>query len=599
MSRRLRGAGISPGLAIGRAVVMTQAPRPGMNDDSAGRGAAAECSSAPGDVAHEIERFERGVRRASAQLEEVRIDAERRLGSNEAAIFAAQLLMAQDPSLAESVVERIRSGLVTAECACIEASEEHAAMLAAIGDPYLAARASDIREVGNCIVRCMRGDSRAGADEAGADTCEMPTGSIIIAEDLPAADAALLNPAQVRGVVLRHGSGATSHTAILLRAMGIPAVASVAAAAEAGYDAGTDQLRDGDAVVVDGDAGEVFMCLDEQELAAFARRAAALDEERLRLAELRDVPAITLDSRRVEVFANIGNPDDIRLALDSGAEGVGLFRTEFLFIDRPMMPDENEQFEAYRSVLAAMAPRPVIIRTLDVGGDKHISYLNTANEDNPFLGLRAIRLCLRETDVFKTQLRAMLRASIHGNLRIMFPMVATRAELLMARAALCDVAQQLAADGITVSPHIPVGIMVETPAAAVCADVLARECDFFSLGTNDLVQYTMACDRGNPAVGYLSDPFSPAVLRLVAQVIEAGHAQGIPVAICGEMAAMPLAIPLLIGMGIDELSMASSSVPRAKQIVRSVNSRSAADIWSRVRKLSDAEQVRAYLESVR
>lgn len=603
MSIRLQGFGASPGLATGRAVVMAAAHGHGAagGGNAGGGGAQAEeCPSiAANDVEREVARFARGVELACAQLEKVRLDAKGRLGAEQAAIFEAQLLMAQDPYLAESVVQKIRGGLVTAECACMEAFEENAAMLAALDDVYLAARAADIREMGARILLCMAKDE-GGAVGAGSSACELPAGSVVVAENLAAANAACLDPGRVRGVVLR-GGGSTSHTSILLRALGIPAVVSAIAVDAAGNGAaeGVAGIRDGDTIMLNGDSGEVVVGPDEREMADFQARAAAMAEEQLHLAQLRDLPSVTLDSRRVELSANIGGPGDIKAALDAGAEGVGLFRTECFFIDRPAMPSEDEQFEAYRTVLTAMAPRPVIVRTLDAGGDKHIPYLNLVDEANPFLGLRAIRLCLQEIEVFRTQLRALLRASAHGNLRIMFPMVATRSELLMARAALCEAKNQLADEGVAVTEHIPVGIMVEIPSAAVCADVLARECDFFSIGTNDLVQYTMACDRGNPSVGYLNDPFSPAILRLIAQVIEAGRAQGIPVGMCGEMAGMPLAIPLLVGMGINELSMAASSVPRAKQIVRSIDSRSATATCAEVRTLEDAAEIRAHLANAR
>jgi phosphotransferase system enzyme I (PtsI) len=336
----------------------------------------------------------------------------------------------------------------------------------------------------------------------------------------------------------------------------------------------------------------------DEELLLLRGQARAFGEERERLGLLRELPSVTLDGKRVELAANIGNVADADAAIRAGAEGVGLFRTEFLFIDRDSMPTEQEQFEAYKQALFAFAPRPVVIRTLDIGGDKEIPYLNMPKEDNPFLGYRAIRLCLDRRDIFRTQLRALLRASVYGNLRIMFPMIATLGELREAKAELVKVRAELAGEGIGVSPTIQVGIMVEIPAAAVDADVLAPECDFFSIGTNDLVQYTMACDRGNPKVAYLSEPFTPAVLKLIRRTIDEGHKQGIWVGMCGEMAGMPEAIPLLLAMGLDEFSMSAGAVPRAKEIIRSLNSEDLIAVWDRVKKMGTAEEIKAHLQSI-
>ncbi len=570
MSSKLAGIPVSPGLCIGRAVCAraTDTHDAGRRIDQV-------------EVESEIARFKDAVRKACGELQAIQSTTSARASECESAIFQAQLLMLQDPTVRESVESRIRCDLVSAEAACLMVCEENAQMLQTLDDEYLAARAQDVRDISQRLVSCLTGRS------AGLLPTALPENPVIIADDLSPSDAACLDPSQVSAVVLDRG-GPTSHAAILVRALGIPAVMATGAA--------TEMATDGDVVLVDGGSGDVTLNPDDDERAGFEVRVEAAREEKRRLELLRDLPAVMADGRRLRLVANIGGPGDIKMVKAAGAEGIGLFRTEFLFIDRTSAPDEEEQLEAYRQVLCEMAPHPVVVRTLDAGGDKCIPYLAIPDEPNPFLGIRAVRLCFREEELFRTQLRALLRASIYGDLRIMLPMVANIEELRAAKRILEDVRHELLTVETAVADEIPVGIMIEIPSAAVAADILAKECDFFSIGTNDLVQYTMACDRGNPHVGYLNDPFSPAVLRLIASVIRAGRDARIGVGMCGEMAGMPIAIPLLAGMGMDELSMVPSSLPRAKDIVRNLDSRSAASVWKRVEHMITGSEIRSYLE---
>lgn len=573
MKRRLEGIAASPGLCVGRAV-RAQC----VSVEHAGR------SISPQEVEGEIQRWTEAVEAASRELDQIQQDVAKKLGQGEADIFGAQALMMRDPTLSEAVQGLVRHDLLSAEKATLQACEAHAKVLENLDDQYLAARALDMRDIGRRLVRCLLGLT--------ADSC-MPKviekNTVLVAEDLTPSETASLDFGKVSGIVLDKG-GKTSHTAILARSFGIPAVV--------GLKDVTSAAETGDLVLVDGDKGVAIVDPGEEELAESRARILAMAERRRRLDLLRDLPSVTRDGRRVELAANIGGEEEVQLVKNAGAEGVGLFRTEFLFIHRDSMPSEEQQFQVYSKVLSELSPRPVVIRTLDAGGDKEIPYLHLPGEDNPFLGLRAIRLCLKEPGIFRTQLRALLRASVYGNLRIMFPMVACLAELRAAKKELQSVRAELEAEGVQVSEDIQVGIMVEVPSAAIEADLMAGECDFFSIGTNDLVQYTMACDRGNPAVGYLSDPFYPAVLRLISRTIEEGHKKNIWVGMCGEMAGMPAAIPLLVGMEIDELSMASSGAPAAKEIVRGLDSGRAASVWQAVRGMTSNTEIRSYLEAL-
>lgn len=573
MGLQFQGIDAAPGLCKGKAVVLKQ-----QKIGWASRTIGAD------DVENEVSRFNKAVEVAVSQLEELARQVASKVGEAEAEIMRAQGLMASDPGFTEDVANRIRQNLVSAENAVQEVSEEQAKMLEGLGDEYLAARGADMRDVGRRILAALTGS----ADRA-VVLGNLEPDTVIVADDLAPSETAAIDIENIGGIVLDLG-GRTSHTAILARSMGIPAVMGLGNA--------TGVIQDGSLVLIDGNKGLVVVNPGADTLRDFDKAIELEEQRRQELSLLKDLPAMTTDGHLVELACNIGSGQEAKLVIDSGADGVGLFRTEFLFIDRNSPPSEEEQFEIYKQVLSELAPRPIVIRTLDAGGDKYIPYLNIPDEENPFLGFRAIRLCLQEKGLFRSQLRALLRASTFGTLRIMFPMVADIHELRAAKREYEIVKAELESEGVEVADNVQVGIMIEVPSAAIQADILAAECDFFSIGTNDLVQYTMASDRGNPAVAYLSDPFYPSVLRLIARTIDEGHRHGIWVGMCGEMAGMPPAVPLLVGMGIDELSMAPASVPRAKQIIRNISSGEVRAVWEKVRMMTDKDQIRAYLEGL-
>lgn len=542
-------------------------------------------------VEPELERFRAAVAESRRQLEVVVERAERETGEETAAIFRAHLLFLDDPAIVETVEERIRGDRRSAEAIVAEVIAEQAATLAALTDAYFAARAADVRDVGERIVRNLLNPAgtsgpRVGGAGAGAGAAAgMGGGSgagaggphVLFAHDLAPSDTAQLDRHAVLAFVTETG-GPTSHTAIMARALGIPAVV--------GTGDLLSRVREGETVVVDGGEGSVVFSPEPGLLADYRRRADDAAARRRERGRLKDLPAQTTDGRRIELAVNIGHPREAGPALEHGPDGVGLYRTEFLFLDRSTLPGEDEQFEAYRAVAEAFGGRPVIIRTLDIGGDKEVPALGLERETNPFLGWRAIRISLQRRDLFRTQLRALWRAAAHGHILVMFPMVATVDEVRQAKAALRAAREELAAEGKPCGEKVPVGIMVETPAAAVAADILAREVDFFSLGTNDLIQYTLAADRVNEKVAYLYDPFHPAVLRLIARTVEAAHAAGIWCGLCGEMAGMVEAAPFLVGIGLDELSMNAPSVPLVKEAIRGMPAARAAEL---ARKALDAE----------
>jgi len=570
----LTGIGAAPGIAVGKAVLVRTFDLESVE--------VLRKTISKEDSKAETKRYRDALTVAADELEGLERDVKSRLGEDKAAIFAAHRLMLEDPTLGDAIEAKISENLFTAERACLEACEEQARMLETMDDPYFAARATDMRDIGKRLVRCLLGIGDKSSLKS------IPEGSIVVADDLAPSDTASLETDKIAGIVLDKG-GRTSHTAILARSLGIPAVAATRNA--------TLVISQGDVLILDGDKGEVRINPDETTLGAFTEKVRKLRDEKKRLDMLKDFPAVTRDGKHLELAANIGNVTDVPMVLNAGADGVGLFRTEFLFLDRATVPTEEEQFEAYKEVLSKLSPQPIVVRTLDIGGDKEIPYLGLGKEENPFLGLRAIRLCLKKKDLFRTQLRALLRAASYGNLKIMFPMISNLNELKEAKEEVLKVKEELESLGVKV-PDFEIGIMVEIPSAAIDADILARECDFFSIGTNDLVQYTIAVDRGNAEVAYLSDPFHPAVLRLIARTIEEGHKRGIWVGMCGEMAGMPLAAPLLLGMGIDELSMAAGSVLKIKDLLRRLDYECCKAVWNKVKDMSTREEIKEYLRSV-
>lgn len=500
------------------------------------------------DTESEVKRFRAALKKSETELEIIKEKARRDLGDDKAAIFEAHLLVLNDPELTGPIEEKIKSESVNAEIALEETANMFISMFEAMENEYMKERAADIKDVTKRILAALLG-------------VELPAPALIaeevvvIAEDLTPSMTAQLNRRFVKGFTTDIG-GRTSHSAIMARSLEIPAVV--------GTKNATSTIQNGDDIIIDGLQGEVHINPTEEVAAEYKKRSEAYQQQREEWAKLVNEQTVTADGHHVELAANIGTPEDLKGVKANGGEGIGLYRTEFLYMGRDTLPTEEEQFTAYKSVLEGMEGKPVVVRTLDIGGDKELPYLNLPHEMNPFLGFRAIRLCLEEQDIFRTQLRALLRASVHGNLKIMFPMIATVNEFREAKAILLEERTKLESEGIVVSDHIELGIMVEIPSTAVIADLFAKEVDFFSIGTNDLIQYTMAADRMNERVSYLYQPYNPSILRLVKMVIEAAHKEGKWAGMCGEMAGDELAIPLLLGLGLDEFSMSATSILKAR-----------------------------------
>jgi phosphotransferase system enzyme I (PtsI) len=469
----------------------------------------------------------------------------------EAGIFEAQALFVDDPTLDERIMELIEQGF-TLTAAVKKAFGEAAEEMEKMENEYFKQRAKDIRDVSSRLIRHI-------LDKPLPDLSYLPKSSIIVARDLTPSDTAGLDEKNVLGFATDAG-GKTSHTAIIAEAIGIPAIV--------GLKNVTEKVKHGDSIIIDGETGEVFICPDDETRNEYTERKFKLEKEMEELRKISTLPLITKSGKRIEVAANIGSPKDADKALEMGAEGVGLYRTEFLFLDRNSPPTEEEQFKAYKAVLEKLNGKKVIIRTLDIGGDKQIPYLNLQKELNPFLGVRAIRLCFERVDLFKIQLRAILRASMYGKALIMYPMIALKEEVLKANEILNAVKEELTKEEIPFDKDIQVGIMVEIPSSALNAEEISDFVDFFSIGTNDLTQYTFAADRTNEALSYLYQPLNPALLKLVKMTIDASHKKGKWTGMCGELAGDPEAIPILVELGIDELSMAPSKIPFAKKIIK-------------------------------
>ena len=528
----------------------------------------------------EMNRLKRAITAARNQILDIYDKALRESSEADAEIFQAHRMILDDPELMKEVKRKIEEESLCAEYAMLTTAQSFSDMMAAMQDEYFAARATDIMDVGNRVVRIL-----LGVAESPSENLKKP--SIIVADDLTPSDTVLLDKSLVLGFCTARGS-ATSHTAILARGLGIPAVSG----------AGVDimEVPDGTQVILDGGSGDVFIDPDDGTLAEYQKRmeiASSMHEASMKHAH---EPAVTKDGVQLEVVANIGNVEGAESAVENGAEGVGLLRTEFLYLERKSLPSEEEQYEAYRAILDVFGDMPVILRTLDVGGDKEIPYMGLEAESNSFLGFRALRVCLARTDIFKPQLRAALRAGVDRNVKLMFPMVATVDEVRRARAILEECREELRTESIPFARNIEVGIMVEIPSAAVIADQLAKEVDFFSIGTNDLSQYTMAADRTNSKVAELSDAFFPAVLRLVRDIIKAAHAEGKWVGMCGELAGEPLAAPILLGLGLDEFSMSPPMVPLIKQILRNLRADEMKTVAEQALQLETPQQVQDFVK---
>ena len=504
------------------------------------------------DGAAEVERFKGALAETSAQTETLAADLATRVGEKEAEIMQGHLMLLNDPMLTNEIESAITGDNVCSEFAIETVCTMYADMFASMDDELMQQRATDMRDIKVRLQQVLQGVKPV-------DIAALPEGSVIVAKDLTPSMTAGINPANVAGIVTEMG-GRTSHSAILARALEIPAVVAVPGI--------LGQVEDGAEMIVDGSEGVVLAAPSEEEKAEYTAKRDQFLKEKKELEQYIGKPTVTRDGVEIELVANIGNPDDVEKVLQYDGEGVGLFRTEFLFMDRTAMPTEEEQFEAYKKVAIALNGRPVIIRTLDIGGDKEIPYMGLQKDENPFLGYRAIRFCLdRKDDVYRPQLRALLRASAFGQIKIMIPMVTCIEEIREAKALIEEIKKELDEKGIAYNKEIKVGIMVETAAASLMADVFAKEVDFFSIGTNDLTQYTMSVDRGNEKVSYLYSTFNPAVLRSIRNIIKCGREAGIMVGMCGEAASDPMMIPLLLAFGLNEFSMSSSAILKARKMI--------------------------------
>lgn len=545
MTKMLKGIAASDGVAVAKAYLLVQ---PDLSFETV----------TVEDISAEEARLDAALAASQDELSVIREKAVESLGEEAAAVFDAHLMFLADPEMTGQIKETIRAKQVNAEAALTEVTNMFIAIFEGMDDnPYMQERAADIRDVTKRVLANLLGKklpNPATIDEE----------SIIVAHDLTPSDTAQLNKKFVKAFVTDIG-GRTSHSAIMARTLEIAAVL--------GIDNITELVKDGDILAVSGITGEVVINPTEEQIAEFKAAGEAYAKQKAEWAQLKDAPTVTADGKHFELAANIGTPKDVEGVNDNGAEAVGLYRTEFLYMDSQDFPTEEDQYEAYKAVLEGMSGKPVVVRTMDVGGDKGLPYFDLPKEMNPFLGYRALRISISETgnQMFRTQLRALLRASVHGKLRIMFPMVALLTEFRTAKGILEEEKAKLVAEGVAVADDIEVGIMIEIPAAAMLADQFAKEVDFFSIGTNDLIQYTMAADRMNEQVSYLYQPYNPSILRLINNVIKAAHAEGKWAGMCGEMAGDQTAVPLLVGMGLDEFSMSATSILRTRSLMKKLD----------------------------
>ncbi|CEP81564.1 phosphoenolpyruvate--protein phosphotransferase [Paraclostridium sordellii] len=563
-----KGTGASPGIALGNALVIEHSE---LNIEKKNIE----------NIEAEIEKLQSAVETSKIELEKVKERAKLELGEHEAEIFEAHLLVLADPELIDQTIAKIRDEKVNADFALNEVKDMFVSIFESMDNEYMRERAADIKDVTNRVLRHILGVKVV-------DLSALDEEVILIAHDLTPSDTATMNKKMVLGFLTNIG-GRTSHTAIMARTLEIAAIV--------GLNDATDQIKDGDFIVFNGETGEVIINPDEETINQYRQLKAKHDEEKEALKQLIGKASYTLDERHVELAGNIGSPNDLDGLLKNDAEGVGLYRTEFLYMDKEDdFPTEQEQYEAYKAVLEGMNGKPIVIRTLDIGGDKELKYFKMDEEMNPFLGYRAIRLCLDRVDIFKTQLRALYRASVHGKLRIMFPMISSLEELLKAKEVIREVLSELDSEGIKYSHEVEVGMMIEIPSAAVISDILAKHVDFFSIGTNDLIQYTCAVDRMNQKISYLYNQFNPAVLRLIKMVIDNAHKEGKWVGMCGESAGDKRMIPILLGMGLDEFSMSPISILPARKFITSVNYSDMKKFADEVLTMGTAEEIKAHVD---
>jgi phosphotransferase system enzyme I (PtsI) len=561
-----RGIGVSPGVAIGKAFIFD-------SEEVVVIKRHIDAAQVPTEIA----RFEDALIRTRQEILDIQNKISERLGIQHAEIFNAHLLVLEDRSLIEDVIKRIERDRYNIEYIFQQVGKKYADIFSQIEDNYLKERASDIRDVTRRVLHNLLGRKRE-------DVGKLQEEVIIVAYDLSPSDTALMHKEKVISFVTDVGA-MTSHTAILARSLKVPAVVGL-------HDI-SGRIKSGETLIVDGTGGMVIVSPAKETLLKYSQVKTRLQIIEERLVSLRDLPAETLDGYRVALAANIELPEDVPAALANGAEGIGLYRTEFFYMNRKDLPSEDEQYEAYRKVAEGVRPHSIIIRTLDIGGDKFISDPQVPREMNPFLGWRAIRFCLANTDIFTTQLRAILRASSAGNVKVMFPMVSGYEEVRRARELLDEVKDELRKKGRKFDDKIQVGAMIEIPSAALTADILAKHVDFFSIGTNDLIQYSLAVDRVNERIAYLYEPRHPAILRLIKQIISAGHKESIWVGMCGEMAGEPSLALILLGMGLDEFSVSVVSIPEIKKVIRSVQLAEARALADEVLNYSNVEDIRA------
>lgn len=563
MSKLIKGIAASDGVAIAKAYLLVE---PDLTFDK---------NEKVTDVEGEVAKFNSAIEASKVELTKIRNNAEVQLGADKAAIFDAHLLVLDDPELIQPIQDKIKNENANAATALTDVTTQFVTIFESMDNEYMKERAADIRDVSKRVLSHILG-------------IELPNPSmidesvVIVGNDLTPSDTAQLNKEFVQGFATNIG-GRTSHSAIMSRSLEIPAIV--------GTKSITQEVKQGDMIIVDGLNGDVIVNPTEDELIAYQDKRERYFADKKELQKLRDADTVTVDGVHAELAANIGTPNDLPGVIENGAQGIGLYRTEFLYMGRDQMPTEEEQFEAYKEVLEAMGGKRVVVRTLDIGGDKELSYLNLPEEMNPFLGYRAIRLCLAQQDIFRPQLRALLRASVYGKLNIMFPMVATINEFREAKAILLEEKENLKNEGHDISDDIELGIMVEIPATAALADVFAKEVDFFSIGTNDLIQYTLAADRMSERVSYLYQPYNPSILRLVKQVIEASHKEGKWTGMCGEMAGDETAIPLLLGLGLDEFSMSATSILKARRQINGLSKNEMTELANRAVDCATQEEV--------
>lgn len=562
MSKLIKGIAASDGVAIAKAYLLVE---PDLTFDK---------NEKVTDVEGEVAKFNSAIEASKVELTKIRNNAEVQLGADKAAIFDAHLLVLDDPELIQPIQDKIKNENANAATALTDVTTQFVTIFESMDNEYMKERAADIRDVSKRVLSHILG-------------VELPNPSmidesvVIVGNDLTPSDTAQLNKEFVQGFATNIG-GRTSHSAIMSRSLEIPAIV--------GTKSITQEVKQGDMIIVDGLNGDVIVNPTEDELIAYQDKRERYFADKKELQKLRDADTVTVDGVHAELAANIGTPNDLPGVIENGAQGIGLYRTEFLYMGRDQMPTEEEQFEAYKEVLEAMGGKRVVVRTLDIGGDKELSYLNLPEEMNPFLGYRAIRLCLAQQDIFRPQLRALLRASVYGKLNIMFPMVATINEFREAKAILLEEKENLKNEGHDISDDIELGIMVEIPATAALADVFAKV-DFFSIGTNDLIQYTLAADRMSERVSYLYQPYNPSILRLVKQVIEASHKEGKWTGMCGEMAGDETAIPLLLGLGLDEFSMSATSILKARRQINGLSKNEMTELANRAVDCATQEEV--------